>query len=48
MPSLAMKILSKLKLLSSNERKNLLKWSEQTLYNHAKKAIGKISSKIML
>ena len=47
-PPLAMKIFSKLKLLSGNERKNLLKWSEQTLYNHAKKVIGKISAKIML
>ena len=47
-PPLAIKIFIKLKLLSSNERGNLIKWSEQKLYNHAKKAVGKIYAKIML
>ena len=47
-PPLAMKIFFKLKLLSSNEKRNLIKWTEQILYNHAKKVIGKISAKIML
>ena len=47
-PPLAMKIFSKLKLLSSNEKRNLIKWTEQILYNHAKKVVGKISAKIML
>jgi len=47
-PPLAMKIFFKLKLLSSNEKRNLIKWTEQKLYNHAKKVIGKISAKIML
>ena len=47
-PPLAMKIFFKLKLLSSTEKKILKKWSEQTLFNHAKKSIGKISAKIML
>ena len=48
LPSLAMKIFFKLKLLSSNEKRNLIKWTEQILYNHAKKIVGKISAKIML
>ena len=47
-PPLAMKIFFKLKLLSSNEKRNLIRWTEQILYNHAKKAVGKISAKIML
>ena len=47
-PPLAMKIFFKLKLLSNNEKRNLTKWTEQILYNHAKKMIGKISAKIML
>ena len=47
-PPLAMKIFFKLKLLSGNEKRNLIKWTEQILYNHAKKVVGKISAKIML
>ena len=47
-PPLAMKIFFKLKLLSSNEKRNLIKWTEQILYNHAKTVVGKISAKIML
>ncbi len=47
-PPLAMKIFYKLKLLSVNEKRNLIKWTEQILYNHTKKVIGKISAKIML
>ena len=47
-PPLAMKIFYKLKLLSINEKRNLIKWTEQILYNHTKKVIGKISAKIML
>ena len=47
-PPLAMKIFIKLKLLSSDEKRNLIRWTEQILYNHAKKAVGKISAKIML
>ena len=47
-PSLAMKIFLKLNLLSNKEKKNLIKWSEQIIYNHAKKKVGKISSKIIL
>ena len=47
-PPLAMKIFIKLKLLSSDEKRNLIRWTEQILYNHAKKTIGKISAKIML
>ena len=43
-----MKIFFKLKLLSSDEKRNLIKWTEQILYNHAKKTVGKISAKIML
>ena len=47
-PPLAMKIFFKLKLLSSDEKRNLIRWTEQILYNHAKKTVGKISAKIML
>ena len=47
-PPLAMKIFFKLKLLSSNEKRNLIKWTEQILYNHAKTVVGKISAKIIL
>ena len=47
-PPLAMKIFYKLKLLSSNEKRNLIKWTEQILYNHAKTVVGKISAKIIL
>ena len=48
LPSLAMKIFFKLKLLSGSEKRNLIKWTEQILYNHAKKIVGKISAKLML
>ena len=47
-PPLAMKIFFKLKLLSSDEKRNLIRWTEQILYNHPKKTVGKISAKIML
>ena len=47
-PPLVMKIFFKLKLLSSDEKRNLIRWTEQILYNHAKKTVGKISAKIML
>ena len=47
-PPLAMKIFFKLKLLSSDEKRNLIRWTEQILYNRTKKVIGKISAKIML
>ena len=47
-PPLAMKIFFKLKLLSSDEKRNLIKWTDPILYNHAKEMIGKIIAKIML
>jgi len=48
LPSLTMKIFIKLKLLSSGEKRKMVKWNKQILYNHAKKIVGKISAKIML
>jgi len=45
-PPIAMKIFSKLKLLNTNEKIQLKKWSNSTLYNHAIKEVGRIITKI--
>ncbi len=45
-PSITMKIFSQLNLLSHKEEKSLEYWSEEPLYNHAKKTIGKIIAEI--
>ena len=45
-PSVALKIFSKLKMISNNEKKYLKKWSIEILFNHNKKTIGKIISKL--
>ena len=48
-PSIAMKVFQKLKLLSTKELKELKKlnfWTTQKLYNHAKKEVGKITAEL--
>ena len=45
-PSIAIRIFSKLKILNENEKNELKKWENQILYNHAKKNIGKIKAQI--
>ena len=47
-PSVAIEIFIKLKMLLINEKKYLKKWSKKTLYNHANKKIGKIYTEIMV
>jgi len=47
-PSVANEIFKKLKILEKNELDNLSTWSNQKIFNHAKKNIGKIYSKIKL
>ena len=43
-PSVAMSVFIKLKILSTNELKKLENWKVQKLFNHAKKNIGKITA----
>ena len=45
-PSVAIKIFSKLKMISNKEKKYLKKWSTEILFNHNKKTIGKIISEL--
>ena len=45
-PSIAMKIFLKLKLLSKNESKELNNWTIQKLFNHANKQVGKITAEL--
>ena len=45
-PSITMKIFFQLNLLSHKEKRSLKHWSVETLYNHAKKNIGKIIAEI--
>ena len=46
-PTIAMKMFIKFKLLSKNELKELNHWTVQKLSNHAKKNIGKIIAELM-
>ena len=46
-PTIAMKMFIKFKLLSKNELKELNHWTIQKLSNHAKKNIGKIIAELM-
>ena len=41
-----MQIFLNLKLLSENEKKELIHWTTQKLFNHSKKEIGKITAEI--
>ena len=43
-PSVAMRIFIKLKILKKNELKKLRNWKLQRLFNHANKIIGKITA----
>ena len=45
-PSIAMQIFLKLKLLSENEINKLKNWTTQNLFNHTKKNVGKITAKL--
>ena len=45
-PSIAMQVFLKLKLLSENEIKKLKNWTTQSLFNHTKKKVGKITAKL--
>ena len=45
-PSIAMKILIKLKLLSNKEKKMMQKWNNEKIHNFSKTLTGKISAKI--
>ena len=45
-PSTAYEIFKKLSLINANEQKNLYKWGNQELYNHANIKIGKINSNL--
>lgn len=45
-PSITIKIFLKLKLLSENEIKKLNRWTEQQIFNHTKKNVGKITAKL--
>ena len=45
-PSIAMQIFLKLKLLSENEINKLKNWTTQSLFNHSKKNVGKITAKL--
>ena len=46
LPSIANKIFKKLKILNNTELKKLSKWSNEKIYNHAKKNIGQIYTEI--
>ena len=46
-PSIAMEIFVKLKMLSKNEKKYLHKWKKQEIFNYAKKYIGKITAELI-
>ena len=46
-PPITMKIFSKLKILKNYEKIQLNTWTNQKLYNHANKEIGKIKAKLL-
>ena len=47
LPSIANEIFKKLKILNNNEIKKLSKWSNQKIFNHADKDVGKIYTNII-
>ena len=47
-PSITIEILSKLKLISKNEKKMLAFWINQEIHNHSKKKIGAIKAQIKI
>ena len=46
LPSIANEIFKKLKILNSSELRKLSKWSNEKIFNHAKKTTGKIYTEI--
>ena len=46
LPSIANQIFKELKILNNSELRKLSKWSDEKIFNHAKKNIGKIYTKI--
>ena len=46
-PGTSMKIFSKLNLLNNKEKENLNHWIKPKIYNHAKKEVGEIVTKML-